>query len=278
MKVLVTGGNGFIGTHLVKRLWDEGHVVTVVDRKAPNPLDILDEAGLDTAFKQAKPDVVVHLAAEKRGDPAVIYKTNVDGMLNVLCACERFGTKKVLFSSSSAVYGHDHQVEYAECRPSSAYGRSKLIGEYLLRACSVPSLALRFFNVYGEGGESVVNVIDNCMKTGDVFTVFNRGVMKRDFVHVDTIVDAIVVGLEYDSPTALLGTVNVGTGHGFGVRELVDLACTCGDLAYVVEETSKRVDTYHSIANIERGARFFDLTRSREQVEMKLLGFWGRDR
>jgi nucleoside-diphosphate-sugar epimerase len=241
-------------------------------------LDILDEAGLDIAFKQAKPEVVVHLAAEKRGDPVAIYKTNVDGMLNVVCACKRFGVKKILFSSSSAVYGHDHQVEHAECRPTSAYGRSKLIGEHLLHACGVPSLAMRFFNVYGEGGESVVNVIDNCMQTGDMFTVFNRGVMKRDFIPVEMIVDAIVAGMEHDFPTSLLGTLNVGSGHGFSVRDLVALAETCGDLNYVVEETSKRVDTNHSIADIERGAGFFDLTRSREQLEVKLLRFWGRDR
>lgn len=275
MRILVTGGSGFIGTHLVKALKGKGYFVIVVDKKAEKPIDILNEDSLDSAFSQFRPDAVVHLAAAKRGDQDAIYRNNVGGTLNVVGACKRFGVKRLLFASTSAVYGHDQQVEWADCRPTSAYGRSKLIGEHLVVAGGTPSIVFRLFNVYGTGGESVVNVLDSCLRTGDVFTVFNRGIMKRDFIPVEMVVSAMLYGLEHDAAD-LLGTVNVGTGCGFSVQELVDLARTCGSLAYVVEEKSKRVDTYHSVADISKGSLFLDLKRSRKQLEENLLKFWRR--
>lgn len=250
MRILVTGGVGFIGSHLVKKLRDDGHEVMIVDFRHTEPLDIRDSRMLEYAVARLSPEAVVHLAAKKRGDVDEMFWTNVVGTRNLINALKLLKVAPtVVFSSTSAVYGGPNQWEGAPCQPTSMYGKSKLANEREFLESGLPTKVLRFFNVYGEGGESVVNVIDNCLRKEKGFTVYNRGVMLRDYLPVQWIVKAMCHAIE-DKPSSMV--VNVGSGHGTSVMDLVRLTGQFANLEYCVEERSVRKDTYDSMAHTEK--------------------------
>ncbi len=170
--VLVTGGAGYIGSHMVHQLKDAGHNVKVFDNLsrghadavAPDELivgDIRDTAALSQAFETVRPDVVMHFAAlayvgESVSAPDLYYDNNVGGTINLLNTMQRHGLRRFVFSSTCATYGEPEQVPIPENhpqRPINAYGRSKLIIESLLpdyaRAFGLNSVALRYFNAAG---------------------------------------------------------------------------------------------------------------------------------
>ncbi len=248
MKALVTGGAGFIGSHVVDRLLAEGHQVTVVDDlstgKAENlnpaasffHMDIQDPA-LAGVFEKVRPDIVSHHAAQMDvrravADPGFDARVNVLGLLNVLESCVRCQVGKVVFvSSGGAVYGEPEYVPADEAhpiRPITPYGVTKYTGEqylYFYRAVhGLDYTVLRYANVYGprqdpHGEAGVVSIFLGALSGGQVPSVFRYpdGEMQRDYVFVRDVVDANMAALTRGSGMEF----NIGTGRPTTVSELL---------------------------------------------------------
>ena len=225
MKILVTGGAGFIGSHIVDRYLQEGHEVAVVDdlstgrRENLNPaasfhrVSITDERALRRVFEDERPEVVNHHAAQMDvrrsvAEPQFDAQTNIIGVINVIEAALAVGAHRFIFASSGgAIYG-DAPIrptpEDAPLAPISHYGASKLAGEVYFglyrRLHSIPTTILRYANVYGPRqnprGEAGVNAIfANLMLRGERPTIFGRGDKTRDYVYVSDVVEANVRAL-----------------------------------------------------------------------------------
>ena len=253
MKVLVTGGAGFIGSHIVDRLIQEGHDVVVVDNLSTGKkkninrdahfykLDILNSK-IEKIFKKEKPDLISHHAAQMDvrrsvADPIFDAQVNVLGLLNVLENAVRYGTKKVIFASSGgAVYGEQQVFPASETHPLhpvSPYGISKLTGEHYLyyyqRVAGLNYVALRYANVYGPrqdpfGEAGVVAIFSQKTLTNDQPIINGNGKQTRDYVFVEDVVEAHMAVID----NSIKGIFNVGTGKETSVnqlfRHLVDIS------------------------------------------------------
>jgi UDP-glucose 4-epimerase len=245
MKILITGGAGFIGAHTGRMLLGRGHEVHAVDdlshgKREAVPhgatLHVLDVRSPDLLKLAAelRPDAVLHLAAQMDvrksvADPAEDASINVLGTINTLEAARRGGAKRFVFASSGgAVYGEQEQFPCSEAhprRPASPYGASKLCGEeYLLlwtRLHGLSTLALRYANVYGPGqdpmGEAgVVAIFSGRMLKGETVVINGDGLQTRDYVYVEDVAMANALGLEGQ----VSGALNVGTGVETNVVEI----------------------------------------------------------
>ncbi|MBT4575530.1 MAG: NAD-dependent epimerase/dehydratase family protein [Candidatus Cloacimonetes bacterium] len=228
MKIMVTGGAGFIGSHLVDRLITEGHQVMILDdfstgnKKFVNPkaelteLDIRDTDEVNKFFKSFKPEAVFHLAAqisirESTENPEYSQEVNVQGSQNIISASKEYGVKKIVFSSTAAVYGENQNLPLKESepiKPTSPYGEQKMVIEKELEESGIPSIVLRFANAYGprqgtigEGG--VIGVFCQRLNGGEPLNITGNGEQTRDFVFVDDIVDANIKVLECDKEFAI---------------------------------------------------------------------------
>lgn len=257
--IVVTGGAGFIGSHIVDALIEAGYAVAVVDnlstgkRANLNPAarfyeaDIRDRAALDAVFEQERPGAICHQAAlaDVRAslvDPAGYAQTNVVGTLNLLEAARTVGTvRKVLFASTGgAVYGNPEELPASErcpTRPLDPYGASKLACEHYLATYKhnfeLDYCALRYANVYGPrqdpfGEAGVVAIFAGAMLAGRPVTISGDGRQSRDFVFVGDVAAANVAALTYGS-----GIYNVGTGIPSDIntifRELAHITGYAGD-------------------------------------------------
>jgi len=262
MSVLVTGGAGYIGAHIVEALAGRSVVVVddlstgsaervvgvelvVADVAATGAADLLTQLMLDRQV-----EAVIHLAARKRVDESVArplwyYQQNVAGLQNVIEAMTRVGLRRLVFSSSAAVYGETGAAQVKESEPTAPvnpYGRTKLIGEWLCRDLAVAGaldvVALRYFNVAGAGrpelgDPAVMNlatmVIDR-LGRGEAPVIYGDdyptpdGTCIRDFIHVADLADAHRSALDslYDGSLGGFRVFNVGTGQGASVRQVVD--------------------------------------------------------
>ena len=210
--VLVTGGNGFIGTHLCRHLQGLGHHVISLDimHTDSHPwecitADIRDNLQFDGI------DYIIHLAAqisvpESIDNPDVTLSINVDGTKSIISAAEAAGVNKIIFASSAAVYGDCEEIpttEEATLIPQSPYAVSKIVGEELLRRSEIASCSLRFFNVYGPGQSSeggyaaVIPAFKKAISLGKECTIFGDGTQVRDFIHVHDLVR--IIGLLFGS-------------------------------------------------------------------------------
>jgi UDP-glucose 4-epimerase len=246
MKVLVTGGAGFIGSHLVDRLIQEGHEVVVVDNLSTGKRRNLNRAArlvkldiqswrLERVFRNERPHMVMHLAAQMDvrksvEDPMFDAQVNVLGTLNVLQQSIKHGVRKVVFSSSGgAIYGEQEIYPAPEShvtRPLSPYGVSKLCGEqylsYYQRVNGLQIVSLRYANVYGprqdpEGEAGVVAIFIQKLLNNEQAIVNGNGRQTRDFVYVDDVVEANLAAMGQD----IQGTYNVGTGEETSINDLL---------------------------------------------------------
>ncbi len=247
MRAVVTGGAGFIGSHLVDALLARGDEVWVLDNLSTGrrervadgarlvERDIRDAEAVGAAFAEAEPDACFHLAAQadvRRSveDPAYDADVNVLGTIRILEAARRHASQVVFSSTGGAIYGECDAPapEAAARRPISPYGTSKLAGEEYLamerRLYGASHVALRYGNVYGprqdpHGEAGVVAIFLGRLAAGEGFTIFGDGTQTRDYVYVGDVVRATLAAVGNPG-----GVFNVGTGGETSVLELAD-AC-----------------------------------------------------
>lgn len=246
-RVLVTGGAGFIGSHVADACIAAGHAVAVVDdlstgraanlnpRAAFFRADIRD-AKLEECFAEFRPEFVQHLAAQidvRRSvqEPVFDAEVNVLGTLRILEACLKHGVRKLVFASTGgAIYGQPQELPADEnCPPApmSPYGTSKLAAEHFIRLYGrlhgLPYTILRFPNVYGprqipEGEAGVCSIFTGLMLAGKQPVLYGEGAPLRDYVYVGDIARGALLALD----RAPGETVNLGSGRGTSVREIFD--------------------------------------------------------
>lgn len=257
MKIIITGGAGFIGSQTAKKLLQLGHSVSILDNLDPyypvklkrhnldelrtagltpadfHQLDIRDTGLLSTTFQTIKPEVVIHLAA-KAGvrssieDPESYFSTNVDGTLNVLQAARKVGVRKVLVASSSSVYGINATVPFCETDPVesqiSPYAASKRALEVLCKmyaeVYALPIQAFRFFTVYGPSGrpDMAPAIFTKAILNDQPLTIYGGTDSQRDYTYIDDIVSGLVHALEVDDRFEIY---NLGNDQPQPLSELI---------------------------------------------------------
>lgn len=280
MNICVTGGAGFIGSHLVDRFIKEGHRVQVIDnlssglREFVNPkadfveLDIRDAKILDV-FQDFQPDYVFHEAAQTVVGESMVNPTedcdiNLMGLLNLLQASVKVGVKKFLMPSSAAVYGDLETLpltEELQGIPRSCYGLTKLTTEGYLRiyeeSFGLPYICYRYANVYGprqgNGGEGgVISIFCEQVAKGETLVVYGDGTQTRDFVYVDDVVEANLLGLRDD----VTGIINVSTGTGISLNDLMNTLEEITNTTINREYQEPRIgDIKHSLLSTEKASK-----------------------
>jgi UDP-glucuronate 4-epimerase len=251
-RILVTGGAGFIGSHLVKALLDRGDEVTIVDNFDPFyperlkrrgldgrarlvEADIRDQDAMHRAFAESRPEITVHLAAlagvrPSLERPAAYMDVNVRGTACVLEAARAAGTRRFVLGSSSSVYGAHAQAPFRETArvdaPESPYAASKVAAEVLARTFhnlyGTEVAALRFFTVYGprQRPDLAIHKFSRRMLAGQPLPLFGDGSSRRDYTWVDDIVAGVVAACDVPLPFDI---VNLGGAHTTSLGELVAL-------------------------------------------------------
>tara|TARA_Y100000310_G_scaffold275985_1_gene292823 strand:- start:79 stop:981 length:903 start_codon:yes stop_codon:yes gene_type:complete len=251
MKCIVTGGAGFIGSNLVDRLIDEGHEVLVIDdlstgfRKNVNPKaefynkDVAKFYPVDFRIFEGV-DVVFHMACLARVQPSIeepllYHDKNVNGLVNMLEVCRINNIKRLVFSSSSSVYGDAEEVpttELCQLDPMSPYALHKLIGEQYCKLYSdlygIETVSLRYFNVYGERQPTtgayclVMGVFAQQLLNGEPMTINGDGEQRRDFTYVGDVVGANIkcatMKMDWNGDV-----INIGAGDNRSVNDIADL-------------------------------------------------------
>ena len=281
MRILVTGGAGYVGSHCVKELCEQGHAVVVYDdlsrghRDAVHPGaelvvgSLADRPTLTTALSSGQFDAAMHFAAfayvgESVHDPLAYYRNNVANSLGLIEALQEAGIRKLLFSSSCATYGIPERVPIVEATPQapiSPYGRTKLVVEWMLAdsaaAWGLGACSLRYFNACGAAADASIGedhdpethiipiLLQAALGQRPHVTVFGTdydtadGTCIRDYIHVEDLASAHRLAIESIEPgeaTAL----NVGTGTGYSVRQLIDAACRVTGRDIPVENGARR--------------------------------------
>ena len=246
MRITVTGGAGFIGSHLVDRLIEDGHTVQVIDNLYTGnkdfvhskaqfvELDIRDSS-VCSVLEEFRPDYIFHEAAQTEvstsmSDPMLDCDINLMGLINLLNAAVKLDVKKFLMPSSAAVYGNLDTLPLNEemiGNPSSFYGLTKLTTEHYLRiyyeAFGLPYICYRYSNVFGprqgNGGEGgVISIFAKAIVQGSPIIIYGDGKQTRDFIYVDDVVEANILGMQHQ----VTGIYNVSTGISSSVNLLVD--------------------------------------------------------
>ncbi|HJO34159.1 MAG TPA: SDR family oxidoreductase [Anaerolineales bacterium] len=276
---LVTGGAGFIGSHLVERLLEDGHAVTVLDNfstgRPENLGYIQDHVGLsvhevDVAdYESIQPfftgvEWVFHLAAladivPSIQKPLAYYRANVDGSVAVLEAARNAGVDRFVYAASSSCYGIPDAYptsETAAIRPQYPYALTKHLGEQIAlhwaKVYSLPVVSLRLFNVYGPRSRTsgtygaVFGVFLAQKLSGKPFTIVGDGTQTRDFTFVTDVVDAMVCAAESEISNEI---VNVGSGNTYAINYLVELLE--GEIVYIPKRPGEPECTFADTAKIK---------------------------
>lgn len=282
MNVLVTGGAGYIGSHVVKALGEQGYRVLVYDNLSTGNAwavlsgdlvvaDLADRFAIEKVVKDFRPEAVMHFAAsivvpESVRDPLKYYRNNTANTLNLLEVVLNRGVNRFIFSSTAAVYGDPERIPVRETdamRPVNPYGSSKMVTEMMLRDMAFSRddfryVSLRYFNVagadrdcrIGQSYKEATHLITRALKTAKgIFPklqIFGTdyptpdGTCIRDYIHVDDLADAHILALRYLSGGSDSTVLNCGYGHGFSVREVLDIAKRVTGRSFPVEETDRR--------------------------------------
>jgi UDP-glucose 4-epimerase len=255
MKVIVTGGAGFIGSNLVDRLVNDGHEVIVIDNESTDAHDDFyynDEAeywDFDICrYQQIEPlfkdvDYVFHLAAEARIQPAIenpllAVRTNVLGTCSVLQSARTHGVKRVIYSSTSSAYGLSNPVPNKEDMPKDClnpYSVSKTSGEELCQMYTnlfgLETVIFRYFNVYGERQPTkgqyapVIGLFNRQYMSCEPMTIVGDGSQRRDYTHVSDVVEANILAGFTAGKDAVGEIFNIGSGTNHDIHDLVKMIC-----------------------------------------------------
>ena len=257
MKILVTGSAGFIGMHLCQRLLTEGHEIHGLDNFNPyysvalkrarhaeltghprfssEEMDISDLDAVTAAFRRFQPEVVCNLAAQPGvrysiDHPHVYARSNVAGFLNILEACRHHNVRRLVYASSSSVYGGNTKLPFAETdpvdRPVSLYAATKKANELMAHTYThlygLQTIGLRFFTVYGPWGRPDMAVwsFTKAMLANRPIPVFNRGEMRRDFTYIDDIVAGVAACIRHDG-LAPFELFNIGNNRPEPLMDLI---------------------------------------------------------
>ncbi len=295
MRILVTGGAGFIGSNLSERLIREGHTVSIIDdfnnfyspeRKRANlaavqavgPVafyegDIRNEEAVEKVFSAQKPEVVIHLAARAGVRPSleqpVLYEeTNVRGTVLLLEAARRHGTGKFLFASSSSIYGIANRVPFSEedniNLPVSPYAATKIAGEKLCFTWShlygISAICLRLFTVYGprQRPDLAIHKFTRLIEAGKPLPFFGDGSSGRDYTFVADTVSGFMAALRYD---ARFEVFNMGNSQPVRLTELVStLELALGKKAILDHQPDQPGDVPITFADTSKAARLLNFT------------------
>lgn len=288
MRVCVTGGAGFIGSHLVDRLIALGHTVLVIDnlttgvREFVNPkatfieMDVRD-VNIESIFADFKPQVVFHEAAQtmvpaSMENPKMDCDVNLVGLINMLEAARKHKVEHFLMPSSAAVYGDLDTLPLTEAmsgKPTSFYGLTKLTAEGYLRiyeqAFGLKTVCFRYANVYGprqgDGGEGgVISIFNRLIVEGKPLTVYGDGEQTRDFIYVEDVVEANIKAMGNNNCT---GIYNVSTNTGTSVNELITRFRAISGADFMVHYEAERIgDIKHSRLSNAKAERDFGFVAS----------------
>lgn len=281
--ILITGGAGFIGSHLTETLLAKGYSVRILDDLSTGKLSNLpknnhsiDFVEGDVADAELVTEImigcraVVHLAAVASvqasvDDPVRTHQSNFVGSLNVCEAMRKAGVKRVVFASSAAVYGNngeDHAIgEETQKAPLTPYASDKLASEYYFdfyrRQHALEPVVFRFFNIFGPRQDpsspysGVISIFSERVKNALPITVFGDGEQTRDFVYVEDLVDILVQAIE--APQVEEGAINVGMSQATTLNKILDiLSEIVGQLPPVSYDPARSGDIRHSMANNQR--------------------------
>jgi len=249
MKLLVTGGAGFIGSHIVDELVRQGHKVSIIDNLSLGKKEHLNAKAKFYKkdirnFKEIKPlfkgiDCVFHLAAQPRIQPSIInpaysFDNNVIGTFNVLLAAKENKVPKIIYSASSSAYGDQKTLPLREIMtayPKNPYALFKYMGEEMAglfhKMYELPVVCLRYFNVYGERQSTegayatVIGIFLKQKKAGKPLTIVGDGNQRRDFTYVKDVVRANIVAM--GSKKAVGHLINIGSGKNYSVNEVAKM-------------------------------------------------------
>lgn len=293
--ILVTGGAGFIGSHLVDRLLLAGHEVTVVDnfndfydpaikrgniqphRKLPGYRlvegDIRDPKAVERCFASGPINEVIHLAAmagvrPSIQNPVLYQEVNLVGTMNVLEACRRHGVRRFIFASSSSVYGNNRKVPFSENdfvdHPISPYAATKKSGELMAytyhHLYGIKTACLRFFTVYGprQRPEMAIHLFTDRIWRGEEIAMFGDGDTRRDYTYIDDIVDGIMAvrSAEYS-----FEVLNLGRSDTVSLRDLISkIEQKLGRQAKIKQLAQQPGDVDQTFADITRAKRLCGFT------------------
>ena len=254
MRILVTGGAGFIGSHLVEKLLTSGHDVAILDDfndfydpqikreniaavsrdAAVHPVDLRDSAAVRNLFHQKKFEAIAHLAARAGVRPSILhpqlyYDTNVNGTLHLLDAARVTGVERFIFASSSSVYGISKTVPFSEdqhlTQTISPYAATKIAGEFLCSTFShlyqMRVVVLRYFTAYGprQRPDLAIHQFTRKIYAGQPIDQFGDGSTRRDYTYIDDIIQGTVAALDYGGP--LFDIFNLGENETIQLKDLI---------------------------------------------------------
>ena len=275
MNILITGGCGFIGSYLVRRLIDLKNIsrIVVLDIKDCEYENVdfirMDIRDKNIAYIMHNIDIVIHLAAlidvrESVLNPNLYHDINVNGTLNILDSCIKNHVSKIIFTSSAAVYGNPMYLPIDEkhpLNPLSPYGASKAASELYISAYhysyNIDAVIFRLFNVYGYGQSSkyagVIKIfMENALKNGPL-EIFGDGFQTRDFIYVEDVIDAIVKSMKMDIDFNIF---NIGSGKSLSINSLAKIFSKILDRELkIIHSKPRKGDIRHSYANIDKAKK-----------------------
>ncbi len=319
-RILVTGGAGYIGSHVVRALGEKGFTVLVYDNLSKGHRDavlhgdlvvgdLADSKLLDHTLKEFRPDAVMHFAAfievgESVIDPIKYYHNNVANTINLLNALTRHRVDKVIFSSSAAVYGSPEKVPVPEgesIKPINPYGQSKAFIEKILNdlstATHVQYVSLRYFNAAGADPKGRIgerhnpesHLIPLILKAAkgerENIKIYGSdyptpdGTCVRDYIHVEDLADAHLLALNYLLDGGRSDVYNCGYGHGYSVREVVEVARKSTGMDFTVQTAERRAgDPPALVADSSKLKRILKWTPKYDDLEFIVKTAWEWER